>query len=254
MINSTDNFERSDIRTLRTLTNTSNTSKPYKLNINITRHGPKESFGGPLSAKGRDLVFNHYVDFYSKFCKESVENIEKRKLISSPVPRAKETANIYRNVSESHYQFFPFLVEVDTRLSEYNLVEFVTSLPDDKQNDWFRYWYQSELGKKSVANFANWISEKILFQKTTGGNLQIDAFSHGPTMAGFFLSIEEKLNKKLLILPDSEKDRLNLENLFCLKESPFQYLSSFTVKASTSMQSDIILCIQGNEFIIPLQF
>src|SRR5688572_23147870 len=110
----------------------------YVLDITITRHGPKDGIGGNLTAKGKESVLDYYKNFYNK---PFQNQFAKRRLVSSPIHRAIETAYIYKGVIEEYNNAFPVPVEEDERLSEKDLVEFIHQLPENQQDDWFRYWY-----------------------------------------------------------------------------------------------------------------
>lgn len=218
--------------------------------INITRHGPKESLGGPLTSEGKKRVESHYTALYRNKNKHA---LAQRKLVSSPVHRAIETANIYKEISELFLNLPPIVLEKDTRLSEQGLVDFVEHLPEDKKFDWFRHWFDSAIGKQAIKEFSCWIIEQLQNHKNDSRNVQIDAFSHGPVMAGFVLHLEELTNINMLRLSRSTDDKLSLEELFNNATAPFNYLSTIQIRYNSSNPKFFDIQILEKVFSIDLQ-
>ncbi len=229
----------------------------YDLSITITRHGPKQGLGGSLTEEGRAAVQNYYEDLYSQ---RTISDDVPRKLISSPIHRAVETAKIYKDVIHKYFPSSEIEIQEDERLSEKNILGFVSSLSVDCRDDWFRYWYTAEhrphpnipVGKEAVCNFARWMLDEINFQKQKGGSLAIDAFSHGPVMAGFMLRIEEKLGTELLMPLNEGQDRLHFNKLFALTDGEFKYLSNLNFRIDSGHPDILIVRFRGNNTEVPL--
>lgn len=221
----------------------------YQLKITITRHGPKEGLGGNLTAEGKQSVLDYYKSLYDG---NAIKKFPKRKLVSSPIHRAIETAYIYKGVIEEFDTSAAVPLEKDERLSEKDLVDFILQLPDEKQSDWFRYWYYSASGARAIHEFSHWISEQIYRQKENGGILRIDAFSHGPIMAGFILRIEDILGKELLSPVQSNEKRLDFARLFSARSCAFDYLGSISISVSSQSPEFIEITTQKNTNLIPL--
>lgn len=221
-------------------------TKFYELNILITRHGPKDGLGGPLSQEGRESVLQHYQSQLAD--PTHTEN----KVISSPINRAFETANIYKHVQDQKHSLNSADVELDERLSEKNLVEFIEQLNDEKKEEWFQEWFVSELGKQAASDFSNWILDQIHNQQIKGGALKINAFSHGPMMAAFVLKLEDLSGEKLIRGNVSETDRLSISRLFTSETSVFGYLSAIEISSKSDSPEKFMIKLQNHFAIIPL--
>jgi broad specificity phosphatase PhoE len=211
--------------------------KLYELNISVTRHGPKESLGGSLSSEGKESVLRYYQQAWHNL---PAKSDTPRKLISSPINRAVQTANIFKLVlqQKSGNSLANLEVEMDERLSEKDLIGFIGRL-EPHQTEWFEAWYISDFGKQAVAEFSAWVLEQIENQKLSGGSLEIDAFSHGPVMAAFALHMEDALGQKLLEEAGPNQSRFDITKLFSGDKSPFGYLGIINL-ATSSKNPDFI--------------
>ncbi len=228
----------------------------YELNITITRHGPKYGFAGPLTEAGKKIIEDHFTSYQQNFL---IDPNTPRQLVSSPIDRARETALIFEQVMRKERHLPPASLEIDDRLSENNLSDFRDTLPEDLKADWFRYWYSATerprdniaIGKEGLRKFTQWILEKLRDQRRSGGALRIDAFSHGPLMAGFILKMEELTAKEILVASGQGQDKLDFDKLFGSQESEFGYLGRLNIFASSPHDGDIILRVGGKTVIIP---
>ncbi len=227
--------------------------KQNQLRIVITRHGPKDGLNGVLTPQGRELVFAHYINFTTQETNEFKNGIIfQRKLVSSPIRRALQTAKIFKNVLELNLDSsLEIDIERDDRLSEKNLTDFVLNLPPEKRSDWFRYWYYSSDGSKTIRAFCNWLIEQMQNQKLNRSNIEINAFSHGPVMAGFVLRLEDMLGKKIISNELSSKDRMDFVKLFAARSSLFNYLGTLELIFRSDKPNFFTLNIQGIEIEIP---
>jgi broad specificity phosphatase PhoE len=235
---------------------TEQTKKKYDLQITVIRHGPKQGFGGPLTPSGRFSTQKYFIELATRADREEPAQ---RKLISSPVQRARETAEIYENIVKKYSGIDSSKLEIDERLSEQNVEDFKNQLPPEQQDEWFSFWYTAKrrprpdiyIGEESIPKFASWLMEKVGEQRITRKRLSIDSFSHGPVMAAFILRLEEKL--KTNILPSSLKDRgrLEFDRLFGEPRSPFRYLSKIQFLASSATPFYVDLRIENKTLKIP---
>jgi broad specificity phosphatase PhoE len=236
---------------------TSKIVKNYDLSITITRHGPKESFEGPLSEEGKSLVHNHYSGILNN---TKLTSGICRKVVSSPIHRAKQTAQIYKSIIEKHFKIESDEISEDERLSEKNLLEFIDLLPPYKKDDWFRYWYTIQekpgkdvpTGNDAVRGFADWILEQLDKQRESGGVAEIDAFSHGPVMAAFMLKLEEILGVTILSPNNSGGDRLRIDKLFAISNGDFKYLSNINIQNDSKHPGKIKLNFKEVRMELPL--
>lgn len=222
--------------------------------VSVSRHGPKDGLEGPLTEQGKNSIKNFYHTIY----KDSINDKEiSRKLISSPIRRAKQTAEIFNDVISDRFNIEKQDLEEDERLSEQNLVEYIHLLPAEKQADWFRYWYEGGertlshvfTGNEAVRNFSQWLLDQVEHQIRSGKRMEINAFSHGPVMAAFILRMEEKMGVEILTLTT---DRLNYEKLFAEGGSEFMYLSNLRFYYFHADPDNISLYFRGKKINIPL--
>lgn len=229
-------------------------TKEYELNITIIRHGPKDGFAGPITETSKGIIRQHFASLYQSLL---INAATLRQLVSSPIERAKETALIFEEVMRKE-GISPVVLEIDDRLSENNLIDFRDSLSPSLRKDWFRYWYRATerpepeiaIGKEGINKFAEWILEKLHDQQQRGGCLRIDAFSHGPLMAGFILQVEEKIGKEILSPLKHGQDKLEFDKLFGSKESEFGYLGQLNLFASSFRKEELILTVGGKPVIV----
>lgn len=221
-------------------------AKSFETNILITRHGPKDGLGGPLSEEGKQSVLKHYQSQQPHSPEAEI------KVISSPISRAFETASIYKNVQDEMRSFSSADIELDERLSEKNLVEFIEQLQQDKKDEWFQEWFASELGRQAASDLSSWILEQLLAQQFRGGALKIHAFSHGPTMAAFILILEELSGENLISNIDDETNRLSISRLFSSENSAFNYLSALEISNRSDDPEKIMIKLQDRTVSIPI--
>lgn len=223
----------------------------YDLSIDVTRHGPKKGFSGPLTPPGRLVVRDHYV---AAGFQEDTST--RRRVISSGVVRALETVEIRETVIQNEYGVSPVAIEKDERLSERNLLDFIQTLTPVQAQNWFRYWYLAArrpqphiwIGPEVVRGFSGWLEEKVEEERAIGGRCRIDAFSHGPTMAGFTLFLEEKLGQEILPPVAAGQDRLDFDRLFSEPHSAFPYLGSMTFRVSWQ-QPEVMQLVIGQKVV-----
>ncbi len=249
------------------------TPKRFEISITVTRHGPKQSLGGPLSDEGRALVQKQF----SEMIRSIEPRMEIRRIIfTSPIHRALETAQIYKNIIDNHFSVpeqerLSNLI-IDERLSEKNLVDFIDQLSTNKKEDWFRHWYTAkerlienvQSRTEAVSAFAHWLIERIKVHGNEGGIFEINAFSHGPVMAAFILRLEELMRISILgnnaavnnFDYESEKvlgERLKTDKLFANTDGVFQYLSSMKFHADSEQDELLKMYFGDSEIQIPIQ-
>ncbi len=216
--------------------------------ITITRHGPKQGFDGRLSAQGRDAVKNFYNSIFSSAIAMPAPDI----VVSSPIPRAVETAEIYHEAVIEKFPLSDLPLVQDERLSEKDTVEFVKELPLGHQADWFRYWYQSEVGKFAVSDFAKWILQQINQHSDDLAEFRIAAFSHGPVMAAFILRLEDILDTTIMLPTREGQDRLDFEKLFGAENGDFDFLSTLKIEFLTQWPETTIVSFGDTSIRVPL--
>lgn len=232
--------------------------KDYELFVTVTRHGPKKSFSGPLTEDGKREIEGYFIYSYKA---NSITQQTQRRLVSSPVGRSLETAQIYEAVMEKHHHMRPVPLEQDPRLSEHNVEDFKNYLPPSDKEDWFSYWYRAtkrpnpniSIGREAIKEFAQWLLEQITIQQDRGGSLRIEAFSHGPVMAGFILRLEEKQDIQILNPLKKGQSRLEFDKLFGNEESEFGFLGNISFCSSSDDPDNFYLMIRGKIITAPLK-
>lgn len=180
----------------------------FDLAVTITRHGPKQGMDGPLSEQGAQETEEYFSDAYENV---AIDTDRKRRVIASPKERASQTARVYQKVLERNNGVEPVEVETEEFLNEGDIMAFYDSLSANEQKNWFKYWHDGskELPpnapdfKNVVRDFSSWLLKEINTAKTTGGNLDIDAFSHGPLMGAVLLSLEDELGEEIITSPNA---------------------------------------------------
>ena len=223
---------------------------PYDLTINLIRHGPKASFDGALTEEGKNKAkgyFSGHVFLGRKLLS--------RRIVSSPVIRALETAEIFAEC----VGIIKSEIQVDNRLSEGNVLLFKNLLPPDDQPEWFKLWYLAQKSPKEnilIANqvlnyFSDWLLEKIK-EYDLASPVVIDSFTHGPVMAAIILKIEELTDLVILDKPNSTEDRYSFDRLFVGSSSAFGYMASLSFYYNHNFPNVINLTVKDREFELPL--
>jgi hypothetical protein len=161
---------------------------------------------------------------------------------------------------ERNHAVEPIEVETAEFLNEGDIMAFYDSLATDDQKNWFKYWHDGskELPKnapdfkKVVRDFASWLLEEIKSIKSTGGNLDIEAFSHGPLMGAVLLSIEDELGEEIITSPNAGDDRIDRTKIFDLYRGQLRALQDMTFYLNSKDPNNIKLSILDRSIQIPI--
>lgn len=223
----------------------------YNIAIIVHRHGPKDGIAGPLSAEGKEITEDYFTDAYRGFNFENKE-VEGIDVIHSPIGRTKETAEIYTNTVTKNNNAKIKSVTEEERLSEGTVAEHMDLIEGyGGRGKWMKNWLEAKerplpdvkTGSEAVQGFAEWLLEKITLRQAEGGNQEIDAFSHGPLMLVFLMTLEEKLNVQ--ILPENWEDKKVFDNII----HSLSYLNFF---GDSSNPEIITMHYKSQNYQIPL--
>lgn len=224
--------------------------KDYELMISVTRHGPKaDMHAEDLSPAGRQDVADRFYDAYEGV---SIDNRDRTKIVSSSIKRVVQTVGIAEHSLQQYNEAAPMQVELDERITEQGVNAFIKQLPEDQRKNWFQYWYESEEGHAATVNFKNWLIEQINNAKSTGGKIEVDAYSHGPVMGAFLIRLEDKLGLKFLARGKEDPLRLNRDKLVG-EGGDLAVLSNFNVTVSSKNPEVIKIFFHGQTHEVSLK-
>lgn len=228
-------------------------SLKYETRITIHRHGPKIGIDGPLSEEGKAVVADYFDNAYENI-PLATGNIT---IEYSPIHRAKESAIIYKNSLLSQNPRTSIPLKEDARLSEGGIAENKEVLDGlfrtyGRGGKWIYGWLKMEdrptpeikTGSEAVADFSGWILDKIHHVENEGGKQEVDAFSHGPVILAFLITIEEKMKEN--ILPENWTDK----NIFA---TLLDYLSSIQILHDSNSPNEIEINFAHQKHIVPLE-
>ncbi len=230
----------------------------FDLAITITRHGPKQGMDGPLSEQGEQETEEYFSDAYENV---AIDTARKRRVIASPKERSNQTARIYQKVLERNNGVEPVEVETEEFLNEGDIMAFYDSLSKDEQKNWFKYWHDGskELPpnapdfKNVVRDFSSWLLKEITTAKTIGGNLDIDAFSHGPLMGAVLLSLEDELGEEIITSPNAGDNRIYRTKIFDLYQGQLRALQNINFYINSKDPKNIKLNFLNKTISIPIE-
>jgi broad specificity phosphatase PhoE len=230
----------------------------FDLAITITRHGPKQGQDGPLSEEGKQETDEYFSDAYEGV---AIDTNRKRRVIASPKERANQTAHIYQGVLERNNGVDSVEIETEEFLNEGDVMIFINSLSEEEQKNWFKYWQDGskELPpnapsfKNVVRDFSSWLLKEINAIKTTGGNLDIDAFSHGPLMGAVLLSLEDELGEEIITSYTSGDERINRIKMLDIYNGQLGALRNINFYINSKNSNIIKLSVLGKIISIPIE-
>lgn len=230
----------------------------FDLAITITRHGPKQGQDGPLSEEGKQETDEYFSDAYENV---SIDTSRKRRVLASPKERAGQTARIYQRVLERNNGVDPVEIETEEFLNEGDVMIFINSLSEEEQKNWFKYWRDEskELPsnapsfKNVVQNFSLWLLKEINTIKNTGGNLDIDAFSHGPLMGAILISLEDELEEDIVTSPNAKSGRIDRIKILDIYNGQLRSLQNINFYINSKNPNIIKLSVLGKIISIPIK-
>jgi len=175
----------------------------YELHICLTRHGEKTGDDGNLSSEAEQNASDYFSDAYRGY----EDDFETTRIVSSPVERVVQTANSLKRAEHIKSK-----VEINSKLSEGNVMDFYNSLDESKRENWLNYWVDADerprpeimIGKEAAARISAWLIDELHEAKEKGGVEDVYAFSHATSMAALILGIEEKMG--IHIFPRKTED------------------------------------------------
>lgn len=240
------------------LGNESIESKDFDLVITITRHGPKKGLDGPLSEEGKEHTAEYFANAYENV---AIDAGRERKVVSSPKERAQQTANLYQNALEKDSGVQPLKVEISDFLNEGEIMFYYDSLTKEEQKNWFKYWHANEKElppgapdfKLVTKKFAQWLLSEINTVKETGGNHDVDAFSHGPLMGGVLISLEDALNQEIITDPQAGENRIDRDRIFDLYTGQLRALQNINFHISSKNPDVVNLTFLDKKLSMPME-
>lgn len=224
----------------------------YQLAIIVHRHGPKASMSGPLSSEGKDATEEYFTQAYEGIALDAYapEGID---LEHSPIGRTTETADIYADTLTKYNNAKFKSRTADERLSEGDISHYENLIREygGKGGKWLKGWLEAKdrpvptvkTGSEAASDFTEWLLDKVHNGQEQGGDQQVDAFSHAPVMAAFFLKLEQELNTK--ILPEDWQE----SNIF---ENSLNYLNYANFYTDSKNPNTLIVNFLGNKIEVPL--
>lgn len=230
----------------------------FDLAITITRHGPKLGQDGPLSEEGKQETDEYFYDAYKGV---AIDTDRKRRIIASPKERANQTAEIYQRVLKRNNGVDPVKIETGEFLNEGDVMIFINSLSEEEQKNWFKYWQDGskELPpnapsfKNVVRDFSLWLLKEINTIKNTGGNLDIDTFSHGPLMGAVLISLEDELEKEIITSPNAKDSRIDRIKILDIYNGQLRSLQNINFYINSKNPNIIKLSVLGKIISIPVK-
>jgi len=229
----------------------------FDLVINVTRHGPKQGLDGPLSEEGKQKTEDYFSDAYDSV---SIDEGREQRVVSSPKERAKQTANIYQKEMERNSGIKPVEVEIEEFLNEGGILPFYDTLSEEEQKNWFKHWYEINKGlplessdfKKMVRDFSSWLLKEINKIKNTGGNSDINAFSHGPLIGAVLLSLEDELGQEIITSSSNGTDRIDRKKILDINSGQLRALQNINFYINSKDPNIIKINVLNQMFSVPI--
>lgn len=229
----------------------------FDLVINVTRHGPKQGLDGPLSEEGKQKTEDYFSDAYDNV---PVDQEREQRVISSQKERAKQTANIYQREMERNNGIKPVEVEIEEFLNEGDILPFYDTLSEEEQKNWFKHWYEANKDlplessdfKKMVRDFSIWLLKEINKIKNTGGNSDINAFSHGPLMGAVLLSLEDELGQEIITSSSNGADRIDRKKILDINSGQLRALQNINFYLNSKDPNVLKINVLNKMFSVPI--